>query len=102
MQALILAALCLIYRLYFQDVLRLMYTLGHKKGIHLKFQCGISLRFRETFKEKPQRDNQRSREHPVLSPTLFLSSPPACSLYISNTRILDALPVGQLLIFLLY
>lgn len=45
-----------------------------QKEIHLKFLWGIFLQFRYTFKEKPQRDIECSRQHPALAyPLSFIS-----------------------------
>lgn len=45
-------------------------------------QWGTSLWFRDTFKEKPQRDNQCSRQHPTLAyPFSFITFPLAHSTF---------------------
>lgn len=74
-------------RLYLQDVLRLMYThSATKTNLFEKFQWGISPRFRETLKEKPQRDKQCSRQHPSLVyPLSFISSTVAPSTFQTHT-----------------
>lgn len=52
LQAPVLPGWCSIYRLHSQDVLRLMYTLRHKKEFQFKFQQWICVWLRETLEEK--------------------------------------------------
>lgn len=63
------------HRLFFTWCIKTNVHAQPQKEIHLKFQRGIPIQFRETSKENSHRDNQCSRQHQTLAyPLSFISS----------------------------